>query len=275
VHYKGLSTNKVLLFFPASSISNRKENIISSSTRNMACHQRSASLPSISHPTESRVEAELQGLQACISSPSTTIDMMCDGLRRLGDIYGCIEEIMSLPSNQVGLSLPLQRKMVEEELERSLVLVDLCNAMQENLAELKMSIQGLQLALKRGDDAAVQLKIEAFIRLAKKAQRPFKKITSSKDIAQDCRTVRLLAEAREMAVSLLEIASRLLPKHIAVSNGSRWSLVSKRFQKRRVVCEQVQLQMLERSMADLENGVEPLFRRLIQSRVSLLNILSS
>jgi hypothetical protein len=241
----------------------------------MACHQRSASLPSISHSTESRVEAELQGLQACISSPSTTIDMMCDGLRRLGDIYGCIEEIMSLPSNQVGLSLPLQRKMVEEELERSLVLVDLCNAMQENLAELKMSIQGLQLALKRGDDAAVQLKIEAFIRLAKKAQRPFKKITSSKDTAQDCKTVRLLAEAREMAVSLLEIASRLLPKQIAVSNGSRWSLVSKRFQKRRVVCEKVQLQMLERSMADLENGVEPLFRRLIQSRVSLLNILSS
>jgi hypothetical protein len=240
----------------------------------MACHQRSASLPSISHSTESRVEAELQGLQACISSPSTTIDMMCDGLRRLGDIYGCIE-IMSLPSNQVGLSLPLQRKMVDEELERSLVLVDLCNAMQENLAELKMSIQGLQLALKRGDDAAVQLKIEAFIRLAKKAQRPFKKITSSKDTAQDCKTVRLLAEAREMAVSLLEIASRLLPKQIAVSNGSRWSLVSKRFQKRRVVCEKVQLQMLERSMADLENGVEPLFRRLIQSRVSLLNILSS
>jgi hypothetical protein len=138
-----------------------------------------------------------------------------------------------------------------------------------------MSIQGLQLALKRGDDAAVQLKIEAFIRLAKKAQRPFKKITSSKDTAQDCKTVRLLAEAREMAVSLLEIASRLLPKQIAVSNGSRWSLVSKRFQKRRVVCEKAQLQMLERSMADLENGVEPLFRRLIQSRVSLLNILSS
>ncbi|EMS51721.1 hypothetical protein TRIUR3_00231 [Triticum urartu] len=176
----------------------------------MACHQRSASLPSIPHSTESKVEVELQGLQTHISMPSATIDTMCGGLSRLGDIYSSIEEIMSLPSNQIGLSLPLQRKTVEEELDRSLVLVDLCNAMQESLAELKMSIQDLRLALKRGDGVAVQLKIESF-----------------------------------------------------------------KFQKKRVVCEAAQLQALERSVADLENGVESLFRRLIQSRVSLLNILSS
>jgi hypothetical protein len=222
------------------------------------------------------VEVELQALQTRVSSPSATIDTMCDGLRRLGHIYGCIEEIMSLPSNQVGLSLPLQRKMVEEELDRSLVLVDLCNAMQESLAELKMSIQELQLALKRGDDAAVQLKIETFIRHAKNTQKPFKKITRSKATAEDCKTVRLLAEAREMAISLLESASRVLTKQITVTNGSRWSLVSKRFQqKSRVVCEEAQLQALERGVPDLENSVEPLFRRLIQSRVLLLNILSS
>ncbi|XBH55132.1 hypothetical protein VPH35_077276 [Triticum aestivum] len=142
----------------------------------MACHQRSASLPSIPHSTESKVEVELQGLQTRISTPSATIDTMCGGMRRLGDIYSSIEEIMSLPSNQIGLSLPLffeKGKMVEEELDRSLVLVDLCNAMQESLAELKASIQDLQLALKRGDAAAVQIKIKSFIRLAKKAQKPF------------------------------------------------------------------------------------------------------
>jgi hypothetical protein len=35
--------------------------------------------------------------------------------------------------------------MVEEDLEQSLVLIDLCDSMQENLAYLKITIQELQL----------------------------------------------------------------------------------------------------------------------------------
>ncbi|KAF0915893.1 hypothetical protein E2562_000538 [Oryza meyeriana var. granulata] len=240
----------------------------------MASHQRSASLPSRLHSTESNVQEELHGLRACIAAPSATIGTMCDGLRRLGDVYNSIEEIMCLPSNQVGLSLPQQRQMVEEELDRSLVLVDLCNAMQENLAELKMSIHELQLILRRGDAVAAQNKIESFVRLAKKAQKPFKK-TSIRATSEGCKLIRLLGEAREMAMSVLESTSLLFPKQIASNNASKWCLVSKRFQKRKVVCEEEQLQALDHSMGDLENGAEFLFRRLIQIRVSLLNILSS
>ncbi|KAI4997359.1 hypothetical protein ZWY2020_052701 [Hordeum vulgare] len=143
--------------------------------------------------------------------------------------------------------------------------------MQENLMGLKMSTQELQLVLKRGDDAAVQLKVESFIRFAKQAQKPFKQIASSKAGAEDCKLARLLAEARDISVSLLESTLQLLPKQFATTKASKWSLV----QKRKVVCEEEQLQVLERSMGDLENGAELLFRRLIQSRVSLLNILSS
>jgi len=105
----------------------------------MACHQRSTSLPSLPHSTESNVEQELQTLKARISSPLATIDTTCDGLRQLGDLYSCVEEMLCLPSNQ---ALTQQRKMAEEELDRSLVLIDLCSAMQESLAELKTSVQG-------------------------------------------------------------------------------------------------------------------------------------
>jgi len=239
----------------------------------MACHQRSTSLPSFSYSTELNVEQELQTLKAQTSSPSTTIGTACDGSRRLGDVYSSIEEMMCLPSNQ---ALTGQRKMVEEELEKSLVLIDLCNTMQESLAELKTSVQELCLVLKRRDSVSAQLKIESFVRLAKKTQKPLKK-TTSKATAEvcSCRVVKLLAEGRETAVSLLETTSLLLPKQIGSPIASKWSLVSKKFQKTRVICEEQQLQALEHSIGDLEDGIEFLFRRLIQSRVTVLNILSS
>lgn len=240
----------------------------------MACHQRSTSLPCLSYSTELNVEQELQNLKVNISSPSATIGTACDGLRRLGDVYSCIEDMMCLPSNQ---ALARQRKTVEEELDRSLALIDLSNTMQESLAELKTSVQELRLVLKRGDIASVQLKVESFIRLAKKSQKPLKKMggKATTEGACSCRLVMLLAEARETAVSLLESMSQFLPKQIGSPSGSKWSLVSRKFQKMKVACEEQQLQALECSIGDLEDGVEFLFRRLIQSRVAVLNVLSS
>ena len=235
----------------------------------MAYHHRSISLPS--RPA-SKVEEQLQILEACTSSSSTTIETTCDGLRKLGDIYSSIEEVMCLPSNQVCSSQ--QRKFLDGEMECSLQLLDLCNAMQENFTELKAIVQDLQVSLRKGDDAAVQAKIQSYFRLVKKAKKHFKKaakkVSSDKE---DCRILRLLSEAREITTSLLESTVQLLAKQIAMP---RSSIVLKAFQKRTsVVCKEEQLQVLECNIKDLEDGAGLLFRRLIQSRVTLLNTLSS
>uniref|UniRef100_A0A0D9XAN1 Uncharacterized protein n=1 Tax=Leersia perrieri TaxID=77586 RepID=A0A0D9XAN1_9ORYZ len=234
----------------------------------MAFHQRSISLPS--RPL-SKVEEELHSLEACVSSPSMTIEMVSDVLRRLGDIYSFIEEIMFLPSNQVCSSQ--QRKLLDGEMECSIELLDICNAMSEVFTELKAIIQDLRVSLRKGDDAIVQTKIQSYIRLVKKAKKhvkkTVKKVASDKE---DCKIVKLLGKAREITTSLLESTMHFLSKQIEMP---KLSLISKAFQKKNfVMCNEEQLQALECCIVDLDAGAGFLFRRLIQSRVTLLNILS-
>ncbi|KAM3354685.1 hypothetical protein ACQJBY_025418 [Aegilops geniculata] len=157
---------------------------------------------------------------------------MCDGLRSLANIYDALEEIICLPSNQVCSSQ--QRNILDGEMEGSLELLDLCSAMQEIFVEMKAIIQELQVALRKGDDAATQAKIQSYTRLVKKSKNLFKK--TAKKAPADCSMVMLLAKAREISVSLLESTLRLLSKQIEMP---KQSLVSKAFHKKKaVVCKE-------------------------------------
>ncbi|XP_072972346.1 uncharacterized protein [Typha angustifolia] len=275
----------------------------------MACHLRSISLPTRPNSLVLKVEEELQKLRACVASSSSTAQMVFDGLNGLGDVYEYIKELLSLPSNQNGVSHSNQKKWVEEEMEESIRLLDICGAMRDNLSSMKINVQDLQVALRRGGEAAMGSKVQAFARLAKKANKDIKKQTtkcgSSSPLHEDCdslKVVRLLVEAREITMSFFQSVLSYLAKQMIKPKTSKWSLVSRTFNKKKVACgeekedddssifssysckdledekalrAQMQLQTLEASIEGLENGLECLFRQMIQCRVSLLNICSS
>ncbi|EMS46143.1 hypothetical protein TRIUR3_00088 [Triticum urartu] len=193
---------------------------------------------------------------------------MCDDLRSLANIYDALEEIICLPSNQVCSAQ--QRSMLDGEMEGSLELLDLCSVMQEIFVEMKAIIQELQVALRKGDDATTQAKIQSYTRLVKKSKNLFKK--TAKKAPADCSMVMLLAKAREISVSLLESTLRLLSKQIEMP---KQSLVFKAFQKKKaVVCKEEQLSGLECRLTVVgarPNPNLPLHKAFVPLHIMILN----
>lgn len=272
-------------------------------------HFRSISLPSQTHPATRRVEDELHRLRTCIesSASSMTKEMICNGMRNLGDLYDGLEDIFHLPGILQGLLHFEQKKRLQQHVDGSIKLLDFFGTIKDAVISIKESVQDLQLAVRRRGENPTEDKVKAYIRSRKAMLKMMKK--SYKDLKQVngiCQPVpeqselsvllRMLNEACWISVSLL--CSIMHSTFAPEAKSSWWPFSSKAMRSiSRTPCEtwnmdvplftglkeagaekmvivQDRLQTIEKSLGDLENGMECLFRRLIQNRVSLLNILS-
>ncbi|RLN32996.1 hypothetical protein C2845_PM03G05350 [Panicum miliaceum] len=307
----------------------------------MATHLRSISLPTRPHALVLKAEQELRRLRALVSppSPSPSTHALRALLQDLGDLHEYVEEVVSLPTNWDALRLPRHRRLVEAELEGSVALLDLCGAARDGLAAAKDQLRDLRSALRRhrraagnppellpptrADAAVVGGRVEAYAAALKKASRAIrrgcgngKRAAAAAETAKDdsCggapRPVAMLAEVRELTVSLLQSSVEALLRQAVVrpSTTSKWSLVSRALMHSRSTASsgedqegaradadepasgsfrikdvssgdgqmkaQSQLQALECCIEGLEEGLERLFRNLIRSRVCLLNCVS-
>ncbi|KAJ3690848.1 hypothetical protein LUZ61_020012 [Rhynchospora tenuis] len=244
----------------------------------MACHTRSLSLPNRTHSFVLKAEEELNKLRACVAYPSLSYEIILDAVKAVGHVYECMNDLLCISSNQISLSHLQQRRQIDEELEESIKLLDICSISRDNLDIFKSHIQDLELAIRRGESKSMKSTARDYTILVKKANKDLRKQIAKKSESadKDSSTVfSLLFETRQITISLLQSIFSYLSQQIVSEKSSNWSLVSRLMERRRIVCEgEFDIACLRVNVEALENGLENLFRNLIQCRVSLLNLSS-
>ncbi|CAN0845486.1 hypothetical protein LINGRAHAP2_LOCUS4140 [Linum grandiflorum] len=207
-------------------------------------------------------------------------------LNGLQDVYDCVDKLIQLPSTQQAM-IHYQNEL----LDGSLRLLDMCNTAKDSLSQMKESVSELQSAIRRrqGDLVAETKRYLNSRKVVKKTiQRALKDNENKKSTSSN--NIDAIGMLREAESIVFEVLNNLL-SFISQSNSkaSSWSLVSKKTQvsansnefaevdaclKTSKSSEEIQAQLknLQPCIQDLEEGVESLFRCLIKTRASILNV---
>ncbi|XP_062104103.1 uncharacterized protein LOC133815262 [Humulus lupulus] len=285
-----------------------------------AYHTRSNSLPSRQqHPLIPEFDQQLCRLRSSGAASSSSSSSVASKLSGLQDLHDYLDRFLLLPLNQRALSREQNEKCVDEILEGSLRLLEVCNTAKDALLQIKESTQELQSIMRRRRSGEMNLssEIKKYLGSRKVVKKALFKAMENRcnfrSLNKDQETVEVVNMMREVESITLTIFESLIsfmsgPKS---SKSSGWSLVSKIINTKRVACEDIiisnesnefvsadaalnmlisqklkksdimiedtaqkELQKLELCIQDLEEGVESHYRRLIKTRVSLLNILS-
>ncbi|KAK8653458.1 hypothetical protein V6N13_127456 [Hibiscus sabdariffa] len=276
-------------------------------------HARSNSLPSRQHPITSQIDENLNRLRAS-QSASTSSSSVGHQLNCLQDLYDSVDMLIQLPLAQQSLAQEQQRKLVEQLLDGSLMLLDACGTAKDALSQTKECTQELQSILRRRRGAeGLANEVRKYLTSRKavrkaicKALKNLKHMENKLSKDGETRAVTsTLKQVEAVTISVLESLLSFISGPEAESNSTPWSLVSKLMHQKRVTCEEEEqktneianaeatlrsliksgsmkpvehvqnvLENSEMCIQDLDEGVESFFRRLIKARVTILNILN-
>jgi len=272
-------------------------------------HHRSNSFPSAAHPLVSQFEEHLQklrGSESTSSSSSSSSSSVGHKLNDMLDLHECIDKLLQLPLEQQALVRQCNGKWVDDLLEGSLRLLDICATAQDCLLKSKESLTHLNSFIRRtkGTENGSAVEGMTYLAIRKKMKKQIQKALKSLKHKNNNTSPMLsfLNEAETITLSSLEHLLLFISGPKGHSQHSTWSAISKLVQPKRELCDSQQsitnefqkvnaalqcfvshkpssienlhsdMENLELCIHDLEIGVDHLSRKLITNRVSLLNI---
>ncbi|KAF8047919.1 hypothetical protein N665_2766s0004 [Sinapis alba] len=256
-------------------------------------HVRSNSFPSRTHPQAAHVNEQLARLRSSEEASTSSSSSICQRINNIQELHESLDKLICLPVTQQALSQEQNKKAVEQLLDGSLRILDLCNMSKDGLSEMKESLMEIQSILrrKRGD---LSEEVKKYLALRKAVKRTFQKVQKSLKVAhsedKNEESLAVFGEAEAVTTALFDS----LFSYISGSKTcGKWSAVSKLMNKKKITCEaqaneftrvdsefqsektlkMEDVQILESFIQDLEDGLESLSKSLIKYRVSILNTL--
>src|ERR1044072_4942472 len=147
-------------------------------------HIRSNSLPSAPHPHVSECEEQLQRLKD--SKATSSVSHKLNGLL---DLHDCIDKLLQLPIKQQALARECGEKSVDDTLEGSLKLLDICGELQGFLLASKESMYELQSVMRRrrGDETGLKVEGAKYLASRKKLNKAIRKsLANLKAMKHEC-----------------------------------------------------------------------------------------
>ncbi|KAJ7978686.1 hypothetical protein O6P43_002179 [Quillaja saponaria] len=214
------------------------------------CHARSNSLPSRPHPLILQCDQHLCKLAASdATSSSSSIGHKLNGMQ---DLHDCVEKLFQLPLTQQAIVQESQEKWVDEVLDGSLRLLDVCTAAKDALLHTRECARELQSIIRRrrGGEMELTTEVRKYLTSRKVVRKAIHKALGNlKGIEKKCtfatankdhQTVALVSLLREVEAVTLTIFESLLTfiSGPTQSKRSSWSFVSKLMQTKKVACTQ-------------------------------------
>ncbi|KAJ4715877.1 hypothetical protein OWV82_010967 [Melia azedarach] len=282
-------------------------------------HARSNSLPSRPHPIVSQIGEKLCILKSTEEAAATSSSIR-NNITGLTDLCDSFNNLLLLPLTQQALAQECNEKQIDQVLDLSLGLMDVCSTTNNALLQIKEDTQELESILRRrrGGESSLANEVGEYLSSRKKANKAIQK--SIRDLKSRCKIfsssdnedagmlviLNILREVEQVTLAVFESVLSYTCGTKTQSKAKGWSLVSKLMQSKRVSkpedgnefekvdaelyslmhqktrkCSSATaenalhlLENLELSIQDLEEALERLQRRLIKTRVSLLNIIN-
>ena len=279
----GFSRSISLTLSPSHSVKN---------SRAASYHKRSASLPCRSHPIISHLEEQIRAIRSWSANPDASSVWIEAGLAQIEALLTALEDFLHLCQTQEVLRCATS---TESLLDKFLLLADIYGSFVSTLVTLKQHQCEVQSAIRRAD----KISLISAIRSQRHSEKKIAQLASCLKNVSKCRPLGLTSDASEAeitgilveAVSATAVASMDVFLGVAAMSASASStktsstmrlfrkLVLNSLSNSRVYDEEFsvaeKLEELDVSIGNVEHYSERVFRKLINLRVSLLNISTS